>query len=360
MPSHQNPVVSLALPPQARNLHPPFEYTSQQIRLLSFDPNGSFALNVFDISNCPDNIALSYTWSSPNQVDLISLNGHPFTIRRNLYLALSAIARHIQGFTLKKDEAHKPESQQHWDIRIKSDALSPGEWRYFWIDAICINQDDIQERNHQVQMMGDIYGNAVFVMVWFGPNLDDSFQHISTWNPHKTDLYDLFNHQDLPGKNFLDAFFGAAYWRRVWIVQEFVLARTLLFISDSRRLSWDFLSSKLKYWKYVTRWSSEPYGFAKSVLDRRMTRSSQEQNLPALIHHFQTHECSDIRDRVYGMLALVDWAQFPEIPVVADYSLEPLELHNLIHSTHVSRGLFLFPASIGKALGVQTPYTSTP
>lgn len=340
--------------------YPPLDYTSRQIRLLSFEPDGSFFLKAFDMSDCPEYIALSYTWDSPDQVDIIFLNGRSFAIRRNLYRALTAIACHMRGVASKNGERHKPESQQHGDIWIKSCGLSPSGWKYFWIDAISINQDDIPERNHQVQMMADIYSNAAFVMVWLGPNLDDSFRYISTWTPNKTGLYDLFNHRDLPGKDFLDGFFCAAYWRRLWVVQEFVLARTLLFISDTQELSWDFLlSSKLKYWRYITQWRTEPYGFTYSVLDRRMNRSSREQNLPALIHHFQTHECSDIRDRVYGMLGLVDWAEFPEIPIKADYSLEPMALHDLIFSTHHPRNLFIFPASIGKALGVQTPYTST-
>jgi hypothetical protein len=36
----------------------------------------------------------------------------------------------------------------------------PQKDRYLWIDAICINQEDIGERNHQVEMMSTIYGQA--------------------------------------------------------------------------------------------------------------------------------------------------------------------------------------------------------
>jgi glycyl-tRNA synthetase beta subunit len=39
-----------------------------------------------------------------------------------------------------------------------------------WVDAVCINQNDIQERNHQVGLMGDIYRNAAHVIICCGQN----------------------------------------------------------------------------------------------------------------------------------------------------------------------------------------------
>jgi hypothetical protein len=43
-----------------------------------------------------------------------------------------------------------------------------------WIDAICIDQSNTQERNQQVSMMGDVYGSATTVWVWLGPGTKDS------------------------------------------------------------------------------------------------------------------------------------------------------------------------------------------
>jgi hypothetical protein len=43
-----------------------------------------------------------------------------------------------------------------------------------WIDAICINQQDNEEKDHQVQHMGEIYRNAKLVVVWLGPSKDNS------------------------------------------------------------------------------------------------------------------------------------------------------------------------------------------
>jgi hypothetical protein len=41
-------------------------------------------------------------------------------------------------------------------------------WKYLWVDVPCINQTDIDERNTQVGMMGDIYANADTVIIWLG------------------------------------------------------------------------------------------------------------------------------------------------------------------------------------------------
>lgn len=41
--------------------------------------------------------------------------------------------------------------------------------RTLWIDALSINQDNFRERNHQIQLMGQIYSRAAKVIVWLGP-----------------------------------------------------------------------------------------------------------------------------------------------------------------------------------------------
>jgi hypothetical protein len=52
--------------------------------------------------------------------------------------------------------------------RIRQSLPSWGCYPYLWIDAICINQEDLQERTNQVKMMGDIFENAFQVLVWLG------------------------------------------------------------------------------------------------------------------------------------------------------------------------------------------------
>lgn len=88
-------------------------------------------------SALPGYEALSYEWGSPtgNKYE-IQLQGQPFLVRENLWLAL-----------------------QH---------LRSSKRRVFWIDAICVNQEDMSERSHQVGLMETIYTRAtkVHVMAW--------------------------------------------------------------------------------------------------------------------------------------------------------------------------------------------------
>ncbi|TGO78250.1 hypothetical protein BELL_0073g00140 [Botrytis elliptica] len=83
--------------------------------------------------------ALSYTWDEDEKKDKIPviLNGKPFDITSNLHSALLAIQR--------------------------GDNFSP-----FWIDAICIDQNDNAEKEQQLRIMHQIYKNATNVRVWLG------------------------------------------------------------------------------------------------------------------------------------------------------------------------------------------------
>ncbi|KAE9379583.1 heterokaryon incompatibility, partial [Stipitochalara longipes BDJ] len=130
--------------------------------------------------------ALSYTWGKPDSFDLkIWVNDCHFSVRQNLHCALKALR-------------------------------STGD-RYLWIDTLCINQDDSHEKGHQVGMMDLIYEKAKQVLVWLGkknPLGFDEWGHLRPyfrrkWTPHWKQLADLF---------------AAAYWRRLWIVQEVGLA----------------------------------------------------------------------------------------------------------------------------------------
>ena len=88
--------------------------------------------------------AQSYEWGDLNSPKHeILLDGQPFTVRRNLWQALRCLRTEFSARTL-------------------------------WVDAICINQEDVLERNHQVGMMGSIYNFASSVRIWLGGRGDNS------------------------------------------------------------------------------------------------------------------------------------------------------------------------------------------
>jgi hypothetical protein len=89
--------------------------------------------------------ALSYVWGPENNEQSIYVGDHELPVRVNLYKALS----HLQDCFVD---------------------------RYLWIDAICINQDDNDEKGQQVQSMAKIFAKASRVIVWLGEAADNSNQ----------------------------------------------------------------------------------------------------------------------------------------------------------------------------------------
>lgn len=112
-------------------------------RLLTIRPSQhessviSCTLQNHEMANCPSYEAMSYTWGDDKATETILVNGGHFTLRPNLFSALKSL-RNVD------------------------------DPRLIWIDAICINQQDESERNHQVWQMNNIYSHAAVVNVWLG------------------------------------------------------------------------------------------------------------------------------------------------------------------------------------------------
>jgi len=96
--------------------------------------------------------ALSYTWGDLQKTDQITLEGHQFPVTKNLSSALRRL-RNLNQAAMKTNQS------------------MPSFW---WIDAICINQDDVLERNQQVALMTRIYKKSLGVHIWLGETADNS------------------------------------------------------------------------------------------------------------------------------------------------------------------------------------------
>jgi hypothetical protein len=106
------------------------------------------------------------------------------------------------------------------------------------VDAICVNQNDIDERNNQVPLMGTLYSGAEKVIIWLGEadKTTDELVHVIqetdfSASPAKdTDDYEDSSLQyriKITRMMFLVVIVGLRpWWGRVWTVQECVLARS--------------------------------------------------------------------------------------------------------------------------------------
>ncbi|OAG06323.1 uncharacterized protein CC84DRAFT_1090801, partial [Paraphaeosphaeria sporulosa] len=85
---------------------------------------------------------LSYRWGDDEATHTVLINGKIRCVRQNLFDFLD----------MWKHGRRRRRKLKRW----------------FWIDALCIDQTNAAERNHQVQKMGQIYSNAEEVIVWLG------------------------------------------------------------------------------------------------------------------------------------------------------------------------------------------------
>ena len=78
---------------------------------------------------------------SPEETELITINGIPITVGKNLAAAL--------------------------------DCLQSNRMCKIWVDAVCINQDDVDERNAQVIRIREIYSQSLTVTIWLGGEMSN-------------------------------------------------------------------------------------------------------------------------------------------------------------------------------------------
>jgi hypothetical protein len=110
-------------------------------------------LSVHDLQSAPPFTGLSYTWGAPHR-DIDDLRTVPSSATRQI--------------DCNGSEGHVGENLYDFLAHCAHDD-SQHSGRYWWIDALAINQGDIEERCEQVKLMSNIYRRANEVVVWLGP-----------------------------------------------------------------------------------------------------------------------------------------------------------------------------------------------
>ncbi|KXH34037.1 heterokaryon incompatibility protein [Colletotrichum simmondsii] len=138
-----------------------------------------------------------------------------------------------------------------WDIipitrncedALLSVRLKNGGYRSLWVDSLCINQEDDEERSAQVCLMPHIYANATRVLVYLGPAADDSDKALSAifstmTNPncgHNGNVPEACNNCREPIKKLLNR----PYFQRQWVVQEVLLSKEMMLYCGSKSTPW--------------------------------------------------------------------------------------------------------------------------
>ncbi|KAM0719387.1 hypothetical protein Q7P37_005292 [Cladosporium fusiforme] len=259
--------------------------------------------------------ALSYTWGTDARNIPLSVNGIAVGVTQNLLSALFAMRQ-------------------------------PTSSRVIWVDAICINQEDIRERSHQVQQMGDIYRCAHRVILWIGEASDDCkvlfrliqmppSDHLTYLSQDLGELDSLLGLQCLSNPRFggqllnheklsflrrnmgkmVDDLIGRRYWTRVWIVQEIARAKSNpLVLCGDESIDWSKLAeyaSKTSGMQQINllqairvRVRTPPrLRFSGNRVPRpSVVRASYEDDLFYFLDRTRDFDATDPRDKIFALL----------------------------------------------------------
>ncbi|MCJ1454648.1 hypothetical protein MMC28_005001 [Mycoblastus sanguinarius] len=252
--------------------------------------------------------ALSYTWDHQTLAKTVICDGKVLYVAQNIYDALHTLRR-------------------------------PTSSRIFWIDAICINQSDTDERSHQVGLMRFIYNRATLVTSWLGKedeytapaiNLIDRIvkNHVSadvSLKAHPSAIWDnrMMDKMDLPHfPSFeweaLAQLFKQAYFRRIWVVQEMVVASKAVVRCGFMTIRWDYveyIAQSLLSTGWV-RALKQVYGsevtpqFAQTISNCKGSfselRGGQGIPLSLLLSATRRFQATDPKDKVIALVGLAD------------------------------------------------------
>lgn len=293
---------------------------SNDIRLVVLPP-GSFYSSVrcdiihVDLAEAPDYEALSYTWAgedgdkSLTGAILCGPDDQRIPITRNCEAAL----RHL---------------------RLER------ETRVLWVDAICINQTTLEERNHQVSIMSKIYRTASRVVVYLGEATRDSDEFIHLLN-NKIYAYRSIQQAKLMLRR--------RWFKRLWVLQEITLARRAVVMCGDKTVQWRTLVEFYNMPFYRTHNSTNMHvsdnpSFANILLHYGLKGAQAIETLPKLFRATQQGDASDPRDKVFALLGIVEKDSHHQM--VPDYGLSEMETFENLATYFVKRFGIVFLRSI--------------
>ncbi|PQE32930.1 heterokaryon incompatibility protein [Rutstroemia sp. NJR-2017a WRK4] len=160
--------------------------------------------------------ALSYTWGSESPIFEIQVNDIKCQVRSNLLHALKRI-RAIQGHV---------------------EGIPSGS--YWWIDSICINQQNGVEKGHQVAMMGEIFERSKVTVAYLGEQEHNGLSAMQILreiaSSSEEEAVRLVAYGITAQLNALATFFERPWWTRAWTTQEYILPDKLYFLCGDQSL----------------------------------------------------------------------------------------------------------------------------
>ena len=261
--------------------------------------------------------ALSYTWGDPKTTKSVMCSGKNIDVTTNLHSAL----HHLRY---------------------------PDRQRILWVDALCIDQEDDKDKETQVQRMGQIYSRARRVLIWLGEDVEDTRGAIGSIK--QLDFYFKALYRKRRITNLLPAFgtwtavFSDAlptskvptdfewgpvlrllerpWFLRTWIIQEAVLGRRAIVISGTDAVDWKTFERVCQgigiyqtstatipeYGKYKMNEAVKTLMIAReernAIFLKRWFSRKEFTKMMDLLNESLDFQCSDKRDKVFGLLGI--------------------------------------------------------
>lgn len=250
-------------------------------------------MSIISLDTPPDYHAVSYVWGEPDPSNsyTISINGVPLIVRPSIWKFLNQMqSERFEGL--------------------------------LWVDAICINQNDLPERGHQVAVMGQIYKRATMVHAWLGDKGEGTqlaMHQIATtdwgavWDAIMKDKRDHWSDKDFAS---VSQIWNCEYWTRLWVVPEFVMAKEITIRCGSHQMQGELLEKlvdntgalsilpKEKRWQMPTKPSTRlGLQIVKERLNRLRSQMLFAEDFAHILTSLGRGYCADNRDRMYAFLS---------------------------------------------------------
>ncbi|KXJ94193.1 heterokaryon incompatibility protein-domain-containing protein [Microdochium bolleyi] len=259
--------------------------------------------------------AVSYAWGDPNLCETVIVDEQVMPVTRNAFEMLCSLGR-----------------AKHQS--------------YLWIDAICINQRDVAERNHQVQQMREIYSAARKVVIHLGgPTADTDLlmgtiveltENQSSTGPGPRDpegewaavqarlRRDMGADAEQRQRNAMRDLLGRPYFERVWIIQEIMLPQQGVVQCGDWVVTCESFVAVAQHLRVCPGAYRTQLLLAMPTLLRKVTLHDDDQDLYSLLLRYREAKASDERDRIYALSSLAH--PIEREPLEVDYAQTEAEL----------------------------------
>ncbi|KAF1994471.1 HET-domain-containing protein [Amniculicola lignicola CBS 123094] len=280
--------------------------------------------------------ALSYAWGDAAIREPIVCCGQRITVTENLHSAL----HHLRD---------------------------PTRPVYLWVDALCIQQADLEERSQQVKMMTTIYSSARQVLIWLGPSSPETADVLSTLSQLDRDFWPVYFRRWFHSSIGFLSHWGVGVFRparqpvadtrdwaavaamlerpwfgRTWVLQEAILNRRTTVVLGHERIFWGVLE---RVCDTACHYSDQIEGFDRHINPKVRAGifmvqiiKSARADMHALPYEFWREKegsvrlvdlvtkaghlnCVDPRDKVFGVRGLAENLHDGDVEVTPDYTI---------------------------------------